>query len=57
MAGWIANTGATICFWSYTVVEELPAPGRALELAAGAAVLAAARLKRSRRVRDTLSCR
>jgi hypothetical protein len=25
--GWIANTGGAICFWSYTVVEELgPVP-------------------------------
>jgi hypothetical protein len=41
---WIANTDGTICFWSYTVVEELPEPGVALATAiGGAALLAAAR--------------
>jgi hypothetical protein len=46
---WIANTDGTICFWSYTVVEELPEPGVALATAAGAgALLAAARLSGSR---------
>ena len=24
--GWIQNTGGQICFWSYTVVAELPSP-------------------------------
>jgi GNAT superfamily N-acetyltransferase len=38
---WIANTGGTICFWSYTAVEELPEPG-APGIAAGAALLLAA---------------
>jgi hypothetical protein len=57
VAGWIANTNATICFWSYTVVEELPEAGAPLALAVGSAILAAARLKRGRRLRDTLCCR
>jgi hypothetical protein len=39
---WIANTNGTICFWSYTVVEELPEPGVALGIAMGAGSLAAA---------------
>ncbi|MFQ5515205.1 MAG: hypothetical protein ACE5FG_12340 [Myxococcota bacterium] len=26
VAGWIQNTGGTICFWAYTVVAELPEP-------------------------------
>lgn len=47
--GWIANTDGTICFWSYTVVEELPEPGVALGTAVGgAALLAAARWTRTR---------
>ncbi len=46
---WIANTDGTICFWSYTVVEELPEPGFALATAVGAgALLAAARRSGSR---------
>jgi hypothetical protein len=46
---WIANTDGTICFWSYTVVEELPEPGVALGLAVGGGVLlAVARLERAR---------
>ena len=45
---WIANTNGTICFWSYTVVEELPEPGTALGIAVGAAALLAA----SKRVRQ-----
>jgi hypothetical protein len=53
VAGWIANTQGTVCFWSYTVVEELPEPGRALGIAVGAAVLAALRLKRTARGCDT----
>ena len=24
VAGWIANTGGMICFWAYTVVDEIP---------------------------------
>ncbi len=55
VAGWIANTNGTVCFWRYTVVEELPEVGQALALAAGAMALAAARLKRGARRRDTLS--
>ena len=57
VAGWIQNTGGPICFWSYTVVEELgpvPEPGQAALLGVGAALLAALGLKRSRRVRDIL---
>jgi hypothetical protein len=56
---WIENTDGTICFWSYTVVEELPEPGRAAGLAVGAlALLAAVRLgditqSRSSRCRST----
>ena len=45
---WIANTDGTICFWSYTVVEELPEPGLGVGVAAGAGLLAAARLVRAR---------
>lgn len=46
---WIANTNGTICFWSYTVVEELPEPGVALGIAVGAGALAAAaRFERTR---------
>ena len=53
--GWIANTNGEICFWSYTVVEELPEPGGALLLAAGAAALAGvARLRRRGRPDDKL---
>lgn len=33
--GWIANTGGRIGFWSYTVVQEVPEPGRALSALAG----------------------
>jgi hypothetical protein len=51
--GWISNTQGRVCFWSYTVVEELPEPGRPLGIAMGAAALAAARLKRARRSRDS----
>ncbi len=40
---WIANTDGTICFWSYTVVEELPEPGRALGIAISAGALLVAR--------------
>jgi GNAT superfamily N-acetyltransferase len=39
---WIANTDGTICFWSYTAVEELPEPGCAVGLAVGAGALLAA---------------
>jgi hypothetical protein len=39
VAGWIANTGGQICFWSYTVVEELPEPGQGVLLAVGAVLL------------------
>jgi hypothetical protein len=54
--GWIANTSGQICFWQYTVVEELPEPAGALGLAAGGAALAAARrLGRGRRPVDTIS--
>jgi hypothetical protein len=59
VAGWIANTEGQICFWQYTVVEELgpvPEPGRALLLAAGGACLAAASgLGRRGRPDDRLS--
>jgi hypothetical protein len=37
--GWIANTNGTICFWSYTVVQELeanPEPSSLLLLGLGA---------------------
>jgi hypothetical protein len=47
--GWIDNTDGTICFWSYTVVEELPEPGAAQALAAGFGALLV--LARARRVR------
>ena len=46
--GWIANTNGTICFWTYTVVSELPEPGVALGVAIGAAALGIARRLRSR---------
>jgi hypothetical protein len=39
--GWIDNTDGVICFWSYTVVEELPEPDAAAALAAGCAALLA----------------
>lgn len=52
VAGWMANTGGQICFWSYTVTRELPAAaplpasrgpgallGAALLLVAGALAL------------------
>jgi hypothetical protein len=55
VGSWIDNTGGTICFWTYTVVEELPEPGAPALLAAGAALLLALRLKRRAGVRDTLS--
>lgn len=46
---WIANTDGTICFWSYTVVEELPEPDIALGIAVGGgALLIAARHKEKR---------
>jgi hypothetical protein len=37
--GWIANTNGAICFWTYTVVEELPEPGVPLGVVIGAAAL------------------
>jgi hypothetical protein len=47
--GWIKNTNGTVCFWSYTVVAELPEPSTVLGAAiGGAAVLALARFKRTR---------
>jgi aminoglycoside 6'-N-acetyltransferase len=39
--GWIDNTDGTICFWSYTVAQELPEPDAALGLAVGGAALLA----------------
>jgi hypothetical protein len=45
---WIANTNGAICFWSYTVVAELPEPGVAPGLAIGAAALLAAARARAR---------
>lgn len=47
--GWIENTDGTICFWSYTVVEELPEPDAVQAVAAGCGALLA--LARARRVR------
>ena len=44
VAGWIANTGGAIGFWSYTVVEELPEPAaERLALVSLAALAGAAR--------------
>ena len=37
--GWIANTNGTICFWTYTVVQELPEPGVPVGVVIGAAAL------------------
>jgi hypothetical protein len=54
VADWIGNTGGQICFWSYTVVEELPEPGQGVLLAAGAALLLALRLKRGAEPSDTV---
>ena len=54
VAGWIANTGGQICFWSYTVTAELPVEvpalpsGPALVLMLGLLGAAAARSKASR---------
>lgn len=42
VAGWIANTNGTICFWNYTVVEELPEPDAVLALAVGCGALGVA---------------
>jgi hypothetical protein len=45
VTGWIANTGGTVGFWSYTVVEELtqvPEPSALALVAAGLFPLAAA---------------
>ena len=36
---WIANTDGAVCFWSYTVVAELPEPGFVPALAISASVL------------------
>jgi hypothetical protein len=47
--GWIDNTDGVICFWSYTVVQELPEPDAALALAGGCgALLTLARRRRDR---------
>jgi len=55
---WIANTNGTICFWSYTVVEELPEPGAALGIAVGGgALLVAARWKRALAPRYAIGAR
>lgn len=54
VADWIGNTGGQICFWSYTVVEELPEPGQGVLLPAGALLLLALRLKRRAGTSDTL---
>jgi tetratricopeptide (TPR) repeat protein len=43
---WIDNTNGTICFWSYTVVAELPEPDTTLGIAVGAAALQAAARRR-----------
>ena len=43
VAGWIANTGGQICFWSYTVTRELP-PIAALPASRGLGALLGAGL-------------
>ena len=54
VAGWIANTGGQVCFWSYTVTAELPVEvpalpsGPALVLILGLLGAAATRSKASR---------
>jgi len=67
VAGWIANTEGQICFWQYTVVEELgpvPEPGRALLLAVGGVSFALFALAKRRtrcrgsfRVEDRMAAR
>ena len=47
---WLANTGGTIGFWSYTVVAEVPEPSHALLLVSGATLLLLlSRLRRTAR--------
>jgi hypothetical protein len=49
VAGWIDNTNGTLCFWNYTVVEELPEPGVAQGVAVGFVALVATARRRKRR--------
>ena len=54
--GWIANTNGAICFWTYTVVQELPEPGVAFGVAVGAAALAMLGRLRSQEKRTSRRC-
>jgi hypothetical protein len=56
VAGWIANTNGTICFWGYTVVAELAPPAVPTLRPPGTLILLAALLLVSRR-RDRSSAR